>query len=198
MSRSKKETERLRQLHKPIRKPRADSLPSVNSHDENSESWNSDIENSDAGTDALSEQPVLDSDTEMPYERVLRLPKVREPEKHRNIRGLPIKLADGRIQASEKVTAAPAQTDENEDSADSARSQSPPAVPCAVEDVATGARFGRRAVVDVIGNGSRKARIQGAKDQIASICQEIIADPENSVRSFYSMILLSCLISPIS
>lgn len=54
-----------------------------------------------------------------------------------------------------------------------------------VEDVSTGARFGRPAVIDIIGNKSRTARIQGAKDQIAGICQEIIADPENSVRFLF-------------
>ena len=52
-----------------------------------------------------------------------------------------------------------------------------------VEDVSTGARFGRPAVVDVIMMKSRKARIQAAKEQIAGICQEIVSDPENSVRS---------------
>lgn len=193
LSRSKKETERLYQLHKPIRQPRVDDLPSVDSHDEDSESWSTDVERSDAETksdNALSdgqdfeEQLVeLDSDTEMPYERVPRLPKVPEPQTRRNIRGLPIKLSDGRIQASEKVTVAPAQTDDDEDTEDPVRSQSSlPTVLPNVEDVATGARFGRLAVVDVIGNRSYKARIQGAKDQIASICQEIISDPENSVR----------------
>lgn len=118
----------------------------------------------------------------MPYERIPRLHKAPEPKTRRNIPGLPIKLSDGRIQASQKVTVARAQIDDDEDTESSVRSYSPPVVPSTVEDVATGARFGRPAVVDVIGNSSRKARIQGAKDQIASLCQEIIADPENSVR----------------
>lgn len=195
MIRSKKETERLHQLHKPIRKPRVDDLPSVGSHDEDSESWSTDIDDSDGETrsdnflsdkaDSEEQRPTtaeLDSDTEMPYERVPRLHKVPEQETRRSIPGLPIKLSDGRIQASKKVTVAPAQIDDDEDTEGSARSQSPLAVPSAVEDVATGARFGRPAVIDVIGNSSRKARIQGAKDQIANLCQEIIADPENSVR----------------
>jgi len=124
----------------------------------------------------------LDSDTEMPYECVPRLHKAPEPETRRNIPGLPIKLSDGRIQASEKVTVAPAHVNDDQDTEASVRSQSLPGVPSTVEDIATGARFGRLAVVDVIGHSSRKARILGAKDQIASICQEIIADPENSVR----------------
>ena len=123
----------------------------------------------------------------MPYERVPRLHMVSEPETRRNIPGLPIKLSDGRIQASEKMTVVPAQTNDEEDSESSVRPQSPLAVPSTVEDITTGARFGRLAVADVIGNTSRKARIQGAKDQIASICQEIIADPENSVRLLQSM-----------
>ncbi|KAH0830537.1 nucleolar complex-associated protein-domain-containing protein [Lanmaoa asiatica] len=194
IARSKKETERLHHLHKPVRRPRVDDLPFVDSHDEDSESWGTDSADSDVETQSdnvlsdevdSEEQPpsplALDSDTEMPYERVPRLHKVIEPETRRNIPGLPIKLSDGRIQASKKVTVALAQIDDNEDTEGSVRSQSPPAVPLRLEDVATGARFGRLAVADVIGNSSRKARIQGAKDQIASICQEIIADPENSL-----------------
>ena len=136
----------------------------------------------DALSDQVDSEAELDSDTEMPYELVPRLHKVPEPETRRNIPGLPIKLSDGRIQASKKVTVAPAPIDDDEDTEGSVRSQSLPATPSTVENVATGARFGRLAVADVIGNSSRKARIQGAKDQIASICQEIIADPENSVR----------------
>ncbi|KAG9318448.1 nucleolar complex-associated protein-domain-containing protein [Chiua virens] len=195
IARSKKETERLHQLHKPLRKQRVDDLPSVDSHNEDSDSWSTNIEDSDAemqSDDLFSNEPdsdgqppssdELDSDTEMPYERVpRRLHKISEPETRRNIPGLPIKLSDGRIQASQKVTVAPALIDDVEDTEDSVRSQSPTAIPSTVEGVATGARFGRPAVVDVIKNTSRKARIQGAKDQIASICQEIIADPENSL-----------------
>lgn len=198
LCRSKKETERLFQLHKPVRRPRVDDLPSVDSHDEDAESWNTDIGDTDVETqpddvtsvdsEGLSPSPSEpDSDTEMPYERVPRLHKKPELATRRNIPGLPIKLSDGRIQASEKVTLVPAEADDDEDTEGSPRSKSPPAVPSTVEDIATGARFGRLAVADVIGNSSRKARIQGAKDQIASICQEIIADPENSVRFLQSM-----------
>lgn len=167
----------------------------MDSHDEGSETWDTDIDAADVETqsdDALSDQAYseelppssaeLDSDAEMSYERVPRTHKAPEPETRRNIPGLPIKLSDGRIQASKKVTVVPAQNDDDEDTEGPLRSQSPPAVPSTVEDIATGARFGRLAVADVIGNSSRKARIQGAKDQVASICQDIIADPENSVR----------------
>jgi nucleolar complex protein 3 len=51
-----------------------------------------------------------------------------------------------------------------------------------VEDVSTGARYGRPAVVDVVGIESREERIRSAKEQIASVCNGIIADPDNSVR----------------
>ncbi|KAG8217486.1 nucleolar complex-associated protein-domain-containing protein [Butyriboletus roseoflavus] len=182
IARSKKEIERLHRLHKPVRKSTVDDLPSVDVHDEDSESWGTDIEDSDLESEEQTPSPAeLDSDAEMPYERIPRLHKVPEPETRRNIPGLPIKLSDGRIQASAKVTVAPAQIDDDEDTESAFRPHSPPAVPLTVEDVATGARFGRSAVVDVIGNGSRKARIQGAKDQIANLCQDIIADPENSL-----------------
>ncbi|CAE7127135.1 unnamed protein product [Rhizoctonia solani] len=52
--------------------------------------------------------------------------------------------------------------------------------PPVIEDVATGARFGRPAVRDIVSQKSRKARIEAAKEQLASICQDIMAEPENS------------------
>ncbi|KIJ17377.1 hypothetical protein PAXINDRAFT_175850 [Paxillus involutus ATCC 200175] len=201
LARTKKETERLHQLNKPIRNPRVDDLPSVDSHesgsDSDSDSWNSVVEESGDDTrsddasiiseDVSADEPPspdeLDSDVEMPYERVPRNSKVSpEPETYRHIPGLPIKLSDGRIQATGKITVAPVQSEnEDEDSEGSVTFHSPPSEPPKVEDVATGARFGRPAVVDLVGNQSRKARIQGSKEQIASVCQEIIADPENSL-----------------
>jgi nucleolar complex protein 3 len=38
--------------------------------------------------------------------------------------------------------------------------------------------------VDVVTTKSRKERIHAAKEQIASICQEIVGDPEDGVRCF--------------
>ena len=207
--RSKKETERLKQLNKPIRKPNVDDLPSIDSHDEDDESWSSGIDE-DANTisqpsDNASDHDVssendLDSDAEMPYERVPRKPQESsEAKKDRHIQGLPIKLADGRIHATGKTIAAPSSSDEEaSDSDDSAGAQEMPAERNRIEDVSTGARFGRAAVVDVVGHSSRTVRVQGAKDQIASICQEIIADPENSVRTLLScyMVLFLPLTTP--
>ncbi|KAH7889728.1 nucleolar complex-associated protein-domain-containing protein [Phlebopus sp. FC_14] len=198
IARSKKETERLHQFHKPIRRPKLDHLSSVDSHDEDEYSWSSGIDGSD---DAISsdgasvfreqvssrdESPTAndsDSDVEMPYERI---PRKRRASPHSEMRGqvpgLPIKLLDGRVQATGKMTAIPVPSDDDGDS------ELPVHFPSAtsaeeirVEGVATGARFGRPAVVDIVGNPSREARIQGAKEQIASICQEIIAEPEDSL-----------------
>lgn len=193
ISMSKKETQRLRQLHKPVRKLRDDDLPSVDSHDEAEDSWSSGIDepaqspDMTASEEESSEEEYAgfdsDSDAEMPYERVPRKRDASlESDSHRRIPGLPIKLADGRIQATGKVTTtAVPSDDEDEDSEDtpSHGAFSEEAKP--TKDVSTGALFGRPAVVDVIGNKSRMARIQGAKEQIASCCQEIVADPENSL-----------------
>jgi nucleolar complex protein 3 len=126
----------------------------------------------------------LDSDAEMPYEVA---PRKRHPSwdsNDLNIHHLPTKLADGRVQKSvSKPTAIHAADKPDDESDDEAADEDQPEREerYRVEDVSTGARFGRPAVADVIANKSRKARIQGAKDQIAGICQEIIADPENSV-----------------
>ena len=118
----------------------------------------------------------------MPYEL---MPRKRRPswepeeKKEKGVERLPIKLTDGRLlKSGEKVVLDADESEEDDD-----ESEEEEYVPeQKVEDVSTGARFGRPAVVDVIGNKSRKARIQGAKEQIAGICQEIVADPENSVK----------------
>ncbi|KAJ7452460.1 nucleolar complex-associated protein-domain-containing protein [Mycena galericulata] len=182
-------TVRLHRLNKPVKKATAtDDLPSVDSHDEAEDDWDSEITSdedstlSDGDSDNSISSNNLDSDVEMPYETA---PRKRRPSwessADQGIQGLPIKLADGRIQktgtkvkqlpTSEDTDSESEDADENEDEQEYVRR----------EDVSTGARFGRPAVVDVVGNKSRAARIQGAKDQIASICQDIVADPENSL-----------------
>lgn len=195
IARSKAATERLHQLQKPIRKPRDDDLPSIASGDEDAgDSAGFMMDESDLGVssdeDGSDEELEAgrqtfqgfdsDSDVEMPYERMPRGREASvESDSHRHIQGLPIKLADGRIQATGKMTRAPTSS-ESEDE-DEATNVHPDEANKRIEDVATGARFGRPAVVDVVGNKSRAARIHEAKEQIASICQEIIADPENSL-----------------
>ncbi|KAJ7172512.1 nucleolar complex-associated protein-domain-containing protein [Mycena filopes] len=186
ISRSKKETERLHRLNKPAKRHAdKDDLPSLDSHDEDGGDWSSEIPSDDenALSDEDSEDPMpsssdLDSDAEMPYETA---PRKRRPSwespADQGIERLPIKLADGRIQ---KTGTKLKQLPTSEDTEESDDDEDVPEVPRR-EDVSTGARFGRPAVVDVVANKSRAARIQGAKDQIASICQEIMADPENSL-----------------
>ncbi|KAH7930810.1 nucleolar complex-associated protein 3 [Leucogyrophana mollusca] len=191
---SKKETERLRQLNKPARKSKdIDDLPSIDSHDEDEDSWSSGIDEeegpslSEEASDDEDDVSAIDSDSdvEMPYEIA---PRRRRPswesEEDRDIQGLPIKMADGRIQATgKKVSFQPKERKMADESQSESSSEDQPSSAAIrrTDDVSTGARFGRPAVIDVIGNKSRSARIQGAKDQIASICQEIMAEPENSL-----------------
>lgn len=212
LCRSKKETVRLHQLNKPIRKPLENDLLSIHSHDEDEDeaSWSSGLEDEfsveiSASGDEISNisrpssSQELDSDAEMPFEAA---PRKRHPswdsDNNHNVHHLPTKLADGRIQQSvRKPTAVPAveKLNQNESDSDAGdQDQSEREERYRVEDVSTGARFGRPAVVDVIGNKSRKVRIQGAKDQIAGICQEIIADPENSVSMCISITVIYRLI----
>ena len=182
-------------MHKPARKPVEDDLPSLDSDgadDEEEEPWSSgidDLSDDDAvvsGSEPDSvlsassdsriprrKKPKQNSDSEMPYEAA---PRKRRPsweaesDKEKAVERLPIKTADGRIQKSgAKIIMTKAQESDDgeedpEDAEESTRRNYPP-----VEDVSTGARFGRPAVVDVIGNKSRKARIQAAKEQIAGI-----------------------------
>lgn len=212
--RSKKETERLHRLNRPAPKaPIDDDLPSIDSHDEDDDAWSSGLDDdlisagpSNSGDSSLEDsedegnvarRPAgseLDSDAEMPYET---LPRKRRPswdeDKKLPVQRLPIKLADGRIQKTGTNAIAVSETDESDDEEE----EEVPAVrneKWRVDDISTGGRFGRPAVIDVVGNKSRKAAVQGAKDQIAGICQEIVAEPENSVRTSGSISLLYMLI----
>lgn len=117
----------------------------------------------------------------MPYET---LPRKRrkswDSDEDRGISRLPIKLQGGVIQRSEKKVIPRGQEKQEESSDEEVEQEKQEELPMR-EDVSTGARFGRPAIVDIISTKSRKARIQAAKEQIASLCQDIVADPENSV-----------------
>lgn len=182
-----------------------DDLPSVHSHSDDNELWDSGIEASDAPSDAddisidgnedgeeASTAPPSDSgassesslDVEEKYERAQTFKSSAfDVLESRGAEKLPVKLADGKLQKRGFIpTAKPtsSEDEDEEDEEDQARFPQRGPGPV-VEDVSTGARFGRPAVVSVISEKSRKARIQGAKEQLAGICQEIMAEPENSV-----------------
>ena len=194
--RSKNETDRLHRLNKFVSKPADnDDLPSIDSHDDDGESWSSDIDDellsipdSVNGDDVLSDNVQLrrsidpDSDVEMSYEA---FPRTRRPswgqeKKNPGIQRLPIKLPDGRIQETGRINIKPSAEEEKEEWSTSS-DEDEEHEERKVEDVSTGARFGRPSVVQVIGTQSRNERIQAAKVQISGICQEILAEPENSV-----------------
>lgn len=140
----------------------------------------------DSGEDSSS--PVdeeVNSDIEQPYERRPRIQGASwELEESETIPRLPIKLPDGRVMKTAGRVVPQAESDSEDESGSS--QQRPQAH--VVEDVSTGARFGRPSVANVIGTSSRQARIQMAKEQIAGICQDILSDPESSV----SLCMYSC------
>ncbi|EJD06019.1 nucleolar complex-associated protein 3 [Fomitiporia mediterranea MF3/22] len=196
IARSKREQERLHQLTKPERVPaREDDLPSVDSHSEVDESWSlrtededDNISGDDTASSTFSSQRTrrriaraASDDEEKPYETMPRKHKKSwgSSEDEKGVSRLPIKLQDGKVVHSvHKVI--PRRQEEEETSGEELRLKEEQNVQVR-EDVATGARFGRPAVVDIISTKSRKARVQQAKEQIASICQDIVADSENSI-----------------
>jgi hypothetical protein len=200
-ARSKREQERLHRFDRPVRKaPVDDDLPSVNSHTDDEEVWSSDIGGDSSGVDSgLSEDAAseedeslesdghrtrakragTDSDAEMFYEAAPRRRRPSWSEGESVIDRLPIKLLDGQIQRTGHRPVVKAQSLEESEEENTPQSVLEPESPR--DDITTGARFGRLSVIDVISNRSKKLRIQLAREQIASICQEIVADPENSV-----------------
>ncbi len=191
----------MRRLDRPTRRvPVDDDLPSVNSHTDDEEVWSSEIREGlsevDSGLpedDALAEdeqfdsskprfrtkRATTDSDAEMSYEAVPRRRRPSWSDAEVVIDRLPIKLRDGKIERTGPKLVVQARSEEESEDHSPERWHEPEPTR---EDITTGARFGRLSVIDVINNPSRKLRIQLAKEQIANICQEIVADPENSVR----------------
>ncbi|KAL5511832.1 hypothetical protein ACEPAH_5050 [Sanghuangporus vaninii] len=197
IARSKKEQERLHRLIKPQQRilERGDDLPSIDSHSEDGESWSSGIEDEDGDVPIPSDDDYVSSpsnhqkrvprasdDEEMPYESMPRKRKKSwdSDEEEKGISRLPIKLQNGKIQKLEQKVILP-DRDGQEESSAGELSNDENKESSIREDVSTGARFGRPAVLDVISIKSRKTRVQAAKEQMASICQDIIADPENSI-----------------
>ena len=193
-------------MTRPERVKVQDDLPSIHSDDESDdgEEWSSGVELSEDEDGSVISDPEDNSleenarshspaprrkekrpdsdEEEMPYETAPRRAKASwesGSENGKGIERLPIKLSDGRIKKSEAKVFL--HQDEEEVDNESEAEPSEPPEPVRVEDVATGARFGRASVVDVVSTKSRKARVQAAKEQIAGICQEIVSDPENSV-----------------
>jgi nucleolar complex protein 3 len=185
-----------------------DNLPSIGSHDEDEASWSSNVDEESSSSSESSEADSvsssdnapdmpddLDSDTEMLYEAV---PRKRRLSWDRNqdsgIPRLPIKLPDGRVQKVDiDIPRALTQVESDISEEDEASGSKERMGSKIVEDISTGARFGRPAVIDVIGKSSRKARIQESKEEIASICQATIAEPENSVSTSKHISLLPWL-----
>lgn len=173
-----------------------DNLPALDSQDEDVD-WSSGIEGYSTSADsdensgerspfearALSPSSFGDdSDAEMPYETVPRKQHSTWANNQNEVERLPIKLANGTIQGrGSKLMRKSKVSSSSEDSDEGTEEEIPQRI---VEDVSTGARFGRPAVLDVIGIKSKAARIESAKDQIAGICQDILADPESSVCCF--------------
>lgn len=180
-----------------------DSLPPIDSdsEDENEDAWSSGVEDiselssvdsegdesdnhaeddsdEDDTPDHLDNDAEEDSDEEMPYEQAPR--KLKTDDERKEVKRLPIKLADGQIKStgSKSLKVAPKDVSEDDSSSEEEREPTPPPTR---EDIATGARFGRAAVATILNTKSRKQRVDLAKEQIAGVCQDILADPEQSV-----------------
>lgn len=178
-----------------------DDLPSINSHSEDEDDWSSDLPEDgmipsdidsdlEGSTASSSSSPAVRQDrkrknagfdSEMPYEKLPRKHHAHDNGDDNGIARLPIKFQNGVVQLSkEKVVPQMAMEAEDDSDTDEEENKSATVLPV-VEDVSTGARYGRPAVIDIITAPSRKGRIESAKVQIAGICQDIIAEPENHV-----------------
>lgn len=186
ISRSKRETNRLHKLANADyrRVERDNDLPSINSHSDDESEWSSalddEVDSAEEGPKATP--PLADSDEEQPYElqpRTRTVTKAADNTKCKVIPRLPIKLANGLVEKTGEREGSVETLTTSDDSGGEEEEERPPPQPRS--DVATGARFGRPAVVDVLTMKLRKPRVQAAKEQIAGICQDIIAEPENGV-----------------
>ena len=165
-------------MTKPIQKEVHNALPQLSSDGEDDGSWCSeaDIHEPDDSNDneSLSDMNSIYEASDHTRRHMWNSPKSE-------VQRLPIKLPDGRIKGiGTKVITTKAVAVSSEDEDNMSGPESEPEH-FKVEDVSTGARFGRSSVVDVLQTKSRRRKIEMAKVQIAEICQDILADPENSV-----------------
>lgn len=178
----------MRKLEKPIRQPVKDNLPDVSFHSEDEGEWSSNIGSDYDFTEGSSRGSSCkdlsqNSDLEMPYEII---PRPRRPswgeDSENEVQRLPIKLLDGRVKTvGVKLRGNCQESSEESDEEETFKKTTPESC----EGVTLGNRPGRHLVMDVVTTISRKNRIHSAKEQIASICQEIVGDPEDGVRYFY-------------
>ena len=184
INRSRKEIQRLHRLNKPVRHPVKDDLPDVSSHSEDDGEWSSNIGSEDSGNGSSqgSRGEVLDenSDLEMPYEVA---PRPRRPswdgDSGNEVQCLPVKLSNGQIKnVGIKMRRNLQESSEGSSDEDVHRESTPEPR----EDALLGEGHGLRSGVDMASTTSRKKRIDAAKEKIATICQEIVGDPEDSVR----------------
>ncbi|KAG8913654.1 hypothetical protein FRC01_004440 [Tulasnella sp. 417] len=187
---------------KPAKRRKLDDAPPA-SQDEDEEPWSSTLESlpgtdeeddsdedeaGDEGDTGDTKAGSSDSDEELTHERQGRArPTEWEPPARQGPARLPVKLADGTIKPTGNLPAPPS-SDESESEAEPvdpieswAAAAGADSAASRREDVATGARFGRPAVVDLLKMTSRKAKIQRVKEELATICQDIVADPETNL-----------------
>jgi nucleolar complex protein 3 len=129
---------------------------------------------------------VLDSEEEQPYERMPRSNQDKSMDsepRRKTIARLPIKLASGQIQQT-GIREGSIELSSEEEEEEPHRVKQIPKPP---RSNIAGPRFGRAALTDIIQIKSREERLTVAKDQIAGICQDILAEPENGVRGFLNL-----------
>jgi nucleolar complex protein 3 len=186
---SKLHTERLHKSSKPVQRRPTHAQTLTDTEDDDSGAMDGDISTDMDSSGSLPDDS--DSDEEKEYEMHPRKNRVHEKEEERNknlVARLPIKLPDGTVKRMGERRI------ENESDFPSSEGEQPEPQPHPiVDDVTTGARFGRMAVIDVLRIEPRDARVYAAKEQLASICQDIVADPETNVSSLTNNVDDGCV-----
>ncbi|KZT61823.1 nucleolar complex-associated protein 3 [Calocera cornea HHB12733] len=202
ISKSKKEIERLHKLSKPARPRIEDDLPDIEEHTDDESPWEevegeelsgSEDDDDDLDTDDLSvdeeeddeeASAPSDSDAEKSYEinGRKRRREWEEDDAPKPIGRLPIKLANGQVKRLKDLDGRPVPVPvQEEESSSEEESEEEAQEEERTNNVATGNRFGRPAPAVVLSLPTRAERVQRAKEQIAGICQDVMADPENSL-----------------
>ncbi|KZO99597.1 NOC3p-domain-containing protein, partial [Calocera viscosa TUFC12733] len=200
ISKSKKEIDRLHKLNKPARPKIEDDLPSVGEHTDDESPWEGvdggelseeeeeDEELEDDGISVEEDDEVAvaaapDSDIEQSYELKgrKRRREWEEDDTPKPIGRLPIKLANGQVKRLKDLDGRPAPPPVQEEESSEEERVEEEVQEERTNNVATGNRFGRPAPSVVLSLPTRAERVGRAKEQIAGICQDIMADPENNL-----------------
>lgn len=189
MVRSKKVVamNKKRNLPKPTKSKRIEAeLPPIEDHSDDEEDWSSTYESPDELNftmpkhKKIAEQTSDTSSDEGLEDTYERQPRALLEEDHKGSARLPVKLRDGTIRQTGNRPAKESESESEASEGESHGEDDDVSEPTSTWETPVASGSQRPAIE--FGADSRKERIRRAQEELATICQDIVTDPEENVK----------------